>query len=188
VLYVQAGAGVRYTSKLDEFDMFVARCKFAALPLTCNATAQQPQQRTQQQQQQTQQTQASQQQQQQQAKAARKQKLILVEDLPHVVDPERRMRVASALHDLATTARCPVVVIATTEEGGGGRGPGGYGSYGAAGAGVTTKGLHKVRRLAQLRHTSSTEWHAGVTHSSASSKAHLPLFWAASKLLVLRQV
>jgi ribosome-binding protein aMBF1 (putative translation factor) len=138
-LYVQAGAGVRYTSKLDEFDMFVARCKFAALPLTCNATAQQQTQQ--------QQTQASQQQQQQQqGRAPRQQKLVLVEDLPHVGDPERRARVASALRDLATTARCPVVVIATTEEGGGGRGPGGYGSYGAAGAGVTSNGLHKVRK------------------------------------------
>jgi len=74
-----------------------------------------------------------------------KQKLILVEDLPHVSDAERRGRVASALQELATTARCPVVVVATTEEGSGGRGGGGYGSYGAAAAGMTTKGLHKVR-------------------------------------------
>lgn len=142
-ILLQAGAGVRYTSKLDEFDMFVARCKFAALPLTCNATQQQQQAQAQPLQQQ--QPQPLQQQQQQQGRPLRKQKLILVEDLPHVGDPERRARVASALQELATTARCPVVVIATTEEGSGSK-AGGCGPYGAAGGGVTTKGLHKVSR------------------------------------------
>lgn len=160
---VQAGAGVRYSSKLDDFDMFVARCKFAALPLSSPQAAkqQQPLQQQQQQplrahlqtqqsrQQQTQQQQPQQQQtqtqrQQQQQKAAPKQRLILVEDLPHVHDAERRGRLAAALAELTTTARCPVVVVATTEEGAGGRGVGQYGAAAAAAAGMTTKGLHKV--------------------------------------------
>ena len=182
----KAGAGVRYSSKLDEFDMFVARAKFAALPLSSPTTAahiqqqqtqqhmqqhtqqqpsqmpppasqhtqhpQQQQQHTQQQtQQQTQQhtqqqtqQQTQQTQQQQHARPPKPRKLLLVEDLPHVADPERRGRLATALRELATTARCPVVVVATSQEGGGAKGPGGYGSYGAAGAGVTSKGLHKV--------------------------------------------
>jgi hypothetical protein len=37
-----------------------------------------------------------------------------------------------------------VVAAATSQEGGGAKGPGGYRSYGAVGAGVTSKGLHKV--------------------------------------------
>jgi hypothetical protein len=87
---------------------------------------------------------STQQQQQQQQKAVPKQRLILVEDLPHVHDAERRGRVAAALADLATTARCPVVVVATTEEGAVGRGQGQYGAAAAAVAGMTAKGLHKV--------------------------------------------
>jgi preprotein translocase subunit SecG len=40
LLLLQAGAGVGYSSKLDDFDVFVTRCKFAALPLK---SSQQPQ-------------------------------------------------------------------------------------------------------------------------------------------------
>jgi hypothetical protein len=239
----QAGAGVGYNSKLDEFDLFVTRCKFAALPLTCSSggkpsqlsqqqsqlqsqqqsqqhsqqqtqgqsslqTQQQPtlsqeplsqelmpppkrrlpqlfpsQQQSQQQQlqqQQSQQQQTTQQehglssqlpavqqmqqqqslqfssqqsaslqqrqwQQQQRQRPQARPKLLLVDDLPYVGDPTRRARLAASLGDLANTARCPVVVVATTEEGGsGGSKGGGYSSYGAAGAGMTSKGLHKV--------------------------------------------
>ena len=38
VSLVQGDAAVKYVSKLDEFEMFVVRCKFAALPLAVNSS------------------------------------------------------------------------------------------------------------------------------------------------------
>jgi hypothetical protein len=38
---VQGDAAVKYISKLDEFEMFVVRCKFAALPLATNKSSHQ---------------------------------------------------------------------------------------------------------------------------------------------------
>jgi hypothetical protein len=237
---LQAGAGVSYSSKLDEFDLFVTRCKFAALPLKCSSGSKAPQQSQQQSQLQLQQqtqsqtswqsqqpsqqptqqqsqgqgsvqvqpdassqepqsqelmpppkrrlpqlfasqrqqqhhvqqssqqqqqqgltsqqssSQASTQQQRQQQQQQRQRpqarpKLLLVDDLPYVGDATRRARLAASLGDLAATARCPVVVVATTEEGGsGGSKGGGYSSYGAAAAGMTSKGLHKVGALCEV--------------------------------------
>ncbi|GIL86706.1 hypothetical protein Vretimale_19803 [Volvox reticuliferus] len=71
-------------------------------------------------------------------------KLLLIEDLPHTHDAERRQRLVAALRDLAATARGPVVLVATEVEGqpgisgrSGGSGPDGGGPMGSS------KGLQK---------------------------------------------
>ncbi|KXZ44240.1 hypothetical protein GPECTOR_70g470 [Gonium pectorale] len=71
--------------------------------------------------------------------------LLLLEDLPHTHDPERRQRLAASLRDLVACARGPVVLIATEVEGpaAGGGGPGGRGGAGDAGSMGGVKGLHK---------------------------------------------
>lgn len=81
-------------------------------------------------------------------------RVLLLEDLPHTHDAERRQRLAASLRDLAAGTRCPVVVIATEAEGaaagpgwggGGGRGGGGGGGGGEVGSSMGgSKGLHKV--------------------------------------------
>jgi len=80
----------------------------------------------------------------------RKSKLLLIDDLPYTGDAERRQRLVRSLRDLACTARCPVIIIATDQGGGSGGGGGGGGMYGNAAMG-TSKGLHKVRSCAQGR-------------------------------------
>eukprot|EP00879_Flechtneria_rotunda_P021977 GHRR01023177.1.p1 GENE.GHRR01023177.1~~GHRR01023177.1.p1 ORF type:complete len:741 (+),score=334.77 GHRR01023177.1:279-2501(+) len=150
----QAGAGVGYSSKLDEFDRFVTRCKFAALPLASESGRQHPGARAarqppqQQRQSLASQQPPSQQHQQHGLQRQRQQprlKLLLVDDLPYVGDAQRRARLAAALQDLAFTARSPVVVITTTEQGSNSSSTrsGCAGRYGAAAVGITSQGLHK---------------------------------------------
>ena len=68
----------------------------------------------------------------QQGAGAARPKLVVVDDLPHAAGPDARRRLASALGELAATARFPVVVV-TTESGGSGAGGdrsgGGGGSF-----------------------------------------------------------
>lgn len=155
--------------------MFVTRCKFAALPLACS-TSKTSQQQQQQSQQPSSQQPPSQQQQQQRHKGPLK--LLLVEDLPYVGEASRRARLAAALHELATTARCPVVVVATTEEGSSSssRAGGGYGSYGGAAAGVaSSKGLHKVSWLESMwcPQVHASQW----SHTPSPWGEQLSLMW-----------
>ncbi|WIA32153.1 hypothetical protein OEZ86_003002 [Tetradesmus obliquus] len=80
---------------------------------------------------------------------------------------------AASLGDLAATARCPVVVVATTEEGGSGGSKGaGYSSYGSAAAGMTSKGLHKDM-LAVLEAAGATYIHFNpITANTISTALH----------------
>ncbi|KAK9832070.1 hypothetical protein WJX81_003996 [Elliptochloris bilobata] len=118
----QAERGVAYASKLDDFDSFVAHAKLAGLALGPSAaslpagaagtavvsTSIQ------------------------QGASVPPQKLVVVDDLPHAAGAEARLRLVSALGELAATARFPVVVV-TTEAGGSGagsdRGSGGVGGF-----------------------------------------------------------
>ncbi|EFJ42812.1 hypothetical protein VOLCADRAFT_107059 [Volvox carteri f. nagariensis] len=148
------GPPASYQSKLDDFESFVSRSKYPSLALTSTGAAalvsgesasgraapggsQQTGAVT---------THRS-------ATApgscggAPRPKLLLVEDLPHTHDTERRLRLASALRDLAATARGPVVLVATEVEGqatgGGERGGGGGGAPDGGGSMGGAKGLHK---------------------------------------------
>lgn len=86
-------------------------------------------------------------------------RLVVLDDLPHAADPEAKQRLRRALHELATTARCPVALLLTqaaqgSTGGGGSRGGGGAASASAsAGGGGGGRGgsgsvevLHKVCR------------------------------------------
>ncbi len=99
-------------------------------------------------------------------------RLLLLEDLPHTHDAERRQRLAASLRDLAAGTRCPVVVIATEAEGaaagpgwggGGGRGGGGGGGGVEAGSSMGgSKGLHKVRGVtAERQRDERKHWACG---------------------------
>lgn len=137
-----APGGGGYQSKLDQFDEFVARSKFAALPLVsapvpaaapapaaaeplpqlssggllqASADGGQPSAATH--------HPASQPQPGPPGTAAaaaaagrppQRCKLLLIDDLPYA-EGERRQRLAVAMRDLACTARCPVVIIATEQ-------------------------------------------------------------------------
>ncbi|KAG2433546.1 hypothetical protein HYH02_012663 [Chlamydomonas schloesseri] len=140
-----SGRGGGYQSKLDDFEAFVRRAKFPALNLAPASSVQAAAATT--------------------ADAAAastrgsqgavssgaavaasppRPKLLLLEDLPHTHDLERRQRLAAALRDLAACARGPIVLIATEAEGGasaGGPGSGGGGDGGGSMGG--SKGLHK---------------------------------------------
>ena len=74
-----------------------------------------------------------------QAAGAARPKLVVVDDLPHAAGPDARRRLASALGELAATARFPVVVV-TTEAGGSGAG----GDRGGGGGSFLQGGLAKV--------------------------------------------
>jgi len=168
---MQGAAGLQYSSKLDDFDTFVAHSKLAVLPLAHVAhnaagsaaagagaagpsSSQQP----------TQASQAQHTQQQQQQQAAMRGsggaastsggggsgsgKLLLLDDLPFVGDAERRQRLMGSLKTLCLTSRCPVVLVTTEASGGGVRGGAGGGAEGGGGLGAMggfSKGLHKVR-------------------------------------------
>lgn len=137
----RGGGGGGYQSKLDDFEAFVRRAKFPALSLAPAAASTQ--------------TASAAAGGSQGTPAARvavpaRPKLLLLEDLPHTHDMERRQRLAAALRDLAACARGPIVLIATEVEGGAsGSGPGGGGGGGGGGDGGSmggARGLHKVSR------------------------------------------
>jgi hypothetical protein len=73
-----------------------------------------------------------------------KQKLLLLDDLPHAHDAAARAVLAGLLRDLAATARCPVVIIATESDSGGG---GGDGSSNRGAALDVSRGVSKVCAL-----------------------------------------
>ncbi|GLC50834.1 hypothetical protein PLESTB_000437100 [Pleodorina starrii] len=141
-----SGPPASYQSKLDDFESFVSRSKYPSLALTAAATvagaghgggSQPPAGHA---------TRGSAP---TAAAGAPRPKLLLVEDLPHTHDAERRQRLAAALRDLAACARGPVVLVAIEAEGqaaggggGGGRG-GGDGGGGGGGSMGGVKGLHK---------------------------------------------
>ncbi|KAG1671126.1 hypothetical protein FOA52_005378, partial [Chlamydomonas sp. UWO 241] len=127
----------KYTSKLEEFEMFVARAKFPALSLSSGGSSPprrpgamppphggaQP------------------------TKLNRPvPKLMLIDDMPHAADADARHRLTDALRDLASTSRCPVVLVTTDGSAtASGAGPGGglFGTSGASAAAGSAKGLHK---------------------------------------------
>ena len=83
---------------------------------------------------------------------------MVVDDLPHAAGPDARRRLASALGELAATARFPIVVV-TTEAGssgaGGDRGSGGGGGFPQGGLAKVCAPQHIP--LAPLVHLIS--WH-----------------------------
>ncbi|KAL6765939.1 Rad17 cell cycle checkpoint protein-domain-containing protein, partial [Haematococcus lacustris] len=113
-----------HRSKLDDFEAFVARAKFPALPLHRAPARKDPGCR---------------------AAAKMRPRLLVLDDLPHVHDPDQRRRLCGLLRELGSGSRCPVILVATEGEGGGAAGQGGAGGSVAVGG---SKGLHKVRGLA----------------------------------------
>ncbi|BDA49102.1 Cell cycle checkpoint protein RAD17 [Coccomyxa sp. Obi] len=101
--YHLADGGLQYTSKLDDFETFVAHSKLSSLslqPSTASSEASASQA-------------ASQQSQNQPVPQQARVKLVVIDDLPHTAGAEQRARLAAALGALAAAARFPVVIIVT---------------------------------------------------------------------------
>lgn len=79
--------------------------------------------------------------------AALKPKLMLLDDLPHAGDSERRQRLSQLLRQLVLGARGPVILV-VTESGGS------SGGSGAANSMFNSRGLHKVRAGFRIRDVS----------------------------------
>lgn len=136
---------ISYTSKLDEFEMFVSRAKYPSLGLVAPSQPlprQQPQKEDSQQQQQQQQCRdgtghlASQV---RPSPAPPRTKLLLIDDLPHASDADARRRLSAALRDLVLTARGPIMLVTTTEPSSSSNGV----MSGSSAASGSAKGLHK---------------------------------------------
>ncbi|GLI69259.1 hypothetical protein VaNZ11_013841, partial [Volvox africanus] len=137
-----SGPPVSYQSKLDEFESFVSRSKYPPLALAASLTVQSASMRIDvgqvpvpgaSQAIASAATRGS-------SAPASRPKLLLIEDLPHTHDAERRQRLVAALRDLAATARCPLVLVATEEGKAGSSGRSGPGVGGTLGS---SKGLQK---------------------------------------------
>ncbi|CAK0786199.1 hypothetical protein CVIRNUC_009412 [Coccomyxa viridis] len=120
----QSDGGSAYSSKLDDFEAFVARSKLAALQLQ-PSNPQPP----------SQQTQASQ----SQPGTQVQRKLTVVDDVPHAGDPVQRRRLTELLVQLARSSRFPVALIVT-----GSHAPSGDASRsGGSSRGASFQGWHR---------------------------------------------
>ncbi|GAX79901.1 hypothetical protein CEUSTIGMA_g7341.t1 [Chlamydomonas eustigma] len=118
--------GTEYISKLDEFDMFVSRAKYPSLPVLKSTKYLEetgegvPLAHG--------------------NNRSEKSKLILIDDLPHVMDAAGSLRLLSSLQDLVATSRCPVILLTTSTSTSSSSTIGEGGSNAVLGS---AKGLHK---------------------------------------------
>ncbi|CAL5226917.1 g9794 [Coccomyxa viridis] len=132
----QSDGGTAYSSKLDDFEAFVARSKLAALqlqPSRAQHSAAMQQELP---------SQASQSQADKHVSRQVQQKLTMVDDLPHVGDPEQRRRLTELLVQLARSSRFPIVVIVTGSHAQSG------GSFGGASKAGSFQGWHRDMQAA----------------------------------------